>query len=428
MISPTTIASRTAKPREDYDPEAIPRVSALFDAIHRSETLARRVLSLSTEERPLLIMIYKQCRRELGRVALTVLAIGAIIAEMFILEGFLAGMYVQLRSAVLNRGGDVIVTQSGISNFIAARSILPQLTRLKVEEIEGVREAHPLTALSVIYDRDGRKTPIIILVYDTAGGPQEIISGTPIGGEREIVIDQALAKRYGFSPGDRITISDFDFKISGISENSAAFFTPFAFITYDGLIDFYFESDIAADIATFPLLSFLLVDTEPGADPKTVIERIRRYVTVADAFLPGELAQRDENLGRELMGPILGLLLVVSYGIGALIIGMFMFAAVRSRLRSLGVMRALGFTPVMLGTAVVIEAGVLTLLAIPLGIALSHVLAVVIHALAPVYLILPMEPAALARTAVVCLALAGLGALAPVRLIAGMDPAVVFRS
>ena len=47
---------------------------------------------------------------------------------------------------------------------------------------------------------------------------------------------------------------------------------------------------------------------------------------------------------------------------------------------------------------------------------------------APVYLILPREPAALARTAVVCLALAGLGALAPVRLIAGMDPAVVFRS
>jgi ABC-type antimicrobial peptide transport system permease subunit len=355
-------------------------------------------------------MIYKQCRRELGRVALTVLAIGAIIAEMLILEGYLAGMYTQLRKAVENRGGDVIVTQAGISNFIAARSILPQLTRLRVEELEGVREAHPLTALSVIYDRDGRKTPIIILVYDSAGGPREIISGSPISGEREIVIDQAIAKRYGFSPGDRITISDFDFKISGISENSAAFFTPFAFITYDGLIDFYFESDIAADIATFPLLSFLLVDTEPEADPKAVADRIRQHITVADAFLPGELAQRDENLGRELMGPILGLLLVVSYGIGAL------------------VMRALGFTPVMLGTAVVIEAGVLTLLAIPLGIALSHVLAVVIHALAPVYLILPMEPAALARTAVVCLALAGLGALAPVRLIAGMDPAVVFRS
>ncbi len=91
-------------------------------------------------------------------------------------------------------------------------------------------------------------------------------------------------------------------------------------------------------------------------------------------------------------------------------------------------MRALGFTPRMLGMAVVIEAGVLTLLAIPLGIALSQILATIIHVLAPVYLILPTEPAGLVRTAVICLVLAGLGALAPVRLIAGMDPAVVFRS
>jgi ABC-type antimicrobial peptide transport system permease subunit len=375
-----------------------------------------------------LTLVYKQCYREIGRVALTVLAIAAIIAEMLILEGFLAGMYVQLRNAVQNRGGDVIVTQAGVSNFIAARSILPQLTRLAVEELEGVREAHPLTALSVIYDRGGRKTPIIIVVYDTAGGPLEIVTGSPIGGEREIVIDRSLAKRYGFTPRDTITISDFDFRIAGISEKSAAFFTPFAFVTYDDLIDFYLESDIADDIATFPLLSFLLVETEPGADPAVVAGRIRLEVPAANAFLPSELAQRDEDLGRELMGPILGLLLVVSYAIGTLVIGMFMFAAVRGRQRSLGVMRALGFTPRMLGMAVVIEAGVLTLLAIPLGIALSQILAAIIHALAPVYLILPMELAGLVRTAVICLALAGLGALAPVRLIAGMDPAMVFRS
>ena len=142
------------------------------------------------------------CYRGADRAMLG-LAIGAIIAEILILEGFLAGMYAQLRNAVANRGGDVIVSQSGISNFIAARSILPQLTRLEVEELDGVRAAHPLTAISVIYGRDGRKTPIIIFVYDSAGGPKEIVSGAPIGGEREIVIDQSLAKRYGFFLGTR---------------------------------------------------------------------------------------------------------------------------------------------------------------------------------------------------------------------------------
>lgn len=376
----------------------------------------------------MLALLYRQCRLEIGRVILTVLAIAAIFAEILILEGFLAGMYVQLRNAVLNRGGDVVVTQVGISNFIAARSILPQLTRMRVDALDGVREVHPLTGLSVIYDRDGRKTPIILLVYDTGGGPRQIIAGQRIADDREIVIDQSVAKRYGFAPGDTITISDFDFRIAGISQNSAAFFTPFAFTTYDTLIDFYLESDVADDIAAFPLLSFLLVDVEPNVDPATVAARIDENVPAADAFLPAVLARRDENLGRELMGPILGLLLTVSYGIGALVIGMFMFAAVRGRLRSFGVLRALGFTPGMLGRAVVIEAGVLTILALPLGIALSQALATLIHVLAPIYLILPLELPGLVRTAVIGLALAGLGALAPVRLIARMDPASVFRS
>jgi putative ABC transport system permease protein len=351
-----------------------------------------------------------------------------VIAEILVLEGFLAGLYEQLRSAVLNRGGDVIVSQAGISNFLAARSILPQLTSLDVEEVDGVKTAHPVTALSVIYDRDGRKMPIIILVYDTAGGPTEIVSGRSVEADREIVIDQGLSRKFGLGPGDPIMISDFEFRISGVSGASAAFFTPFAFIKYDDLIDFYLESEVAADIATFPLLSFLLVDVESGADPPVVAAAIERQIAVADTFLPTELAGRDEELGRELMGPILGLLIIVSYGTGALVVGMFMFAAIKARVRSLGVMRALGFRPQMLSLAVVAEAGLLTLLALPVGIFLSLVLARIIHELSPVYLILPVEPEAIIRTAVICLVMACIGALAPVRMIARLEPAAVFRN
>lgn len=376
----------------------------------------------------MLVLVFRQLRLESGRTILTVLAIAAVIAEILILEGFLAGLYEQMRTAVLNRGGDLVVTQAGISNFIAARSILPQVSRLQVEEIEGVKVAHPLTGISVIYEQDGRRTPIIVLVYDTAGGPTAIVTGEGDPVERGIVVDRALAIKYDLSPGDPIRISDFEFTVSGVSTNSSAFMTPFAFITYDDLIDFYFESDVAADIATFPLLSFLLVEVEPGAEPLAVAARIEEHVEAADVFLPGELARKDENLARELMGPILGLLLAVSYGIGVLVVGMFMFAAVRGRLRNLGVLKALGFRQRVLGTAVILEAVVLTLVALPIGILLAMVIAGIIDRIAPVYLILATEPAAVARTAAACLAFAALGAFVPVRAIANIDPAIVFRS
>lgn len=373
-------------------------------------------------------LILRQLRLESARTTLTVLAIAGVIAVILVLEGFLAGLYDQLRTAVINRGGDLIVTQAGIPNFIAARSILPQTARLDVEGVEGVQEAHPLTAISIIYEKNGRRTPIIAFVYDTAGGPTEIVSGKSIPDAREIIIDRALATKYGLSPGDPMEISEFEFRVAGISANSSAFMTPFAFIKYDDLIDFYFESDIAADIATFPLLSFLLVDIDPDADNLIVAQRIEESIDSADVFLPSELAERDVNLGREMLGPILGLLLFVSYGIGILVVGMFMFSAIRGRLRNLGVLKALGFRQRTLGVAAIFEAILLTIVALPVGILLASVIAAVIDTIAPVYLILAAEPGAIMRTAIACLVFAMLGATIPVRTIAHIDPAVVFRS
>jgi len=376
----------------------------------------------------MLPLVMRQMRFEGLRTLLRVLAIAALIGTILILEGFLAGFYEQLRTAVTRRGGDLIVTQAGISNFIAARSILPQATRLQVEEIEGVERVHPLTGLSIIYDQAGRRTPIMMLVYDTAGGPVEIIAGHPIAGDREIIIDQALATKYGLSPGSVMDISAFAFTVAGVSANSASFLTPFIFANYDDLIDFYFESDVAEDIATFPLLSFLLVDVAAGQDPRVVATRIEDRIGLADVYQPSELAMRDERLGREMMGPILGLLLAVSYGIGVLVVSLFTFAAVSGRTRELGVMRALGVKARSLGLMVFAESVLLTALAIPVGVGIAIAASAMIHNAAPVYVLLPAEPAAVARTVLACLAFAAVGALIPIRGISRIDPSLVFRS
>jgi hypothetical protein len=63
------------------------------------------------------------------RTVLTGLTLAAIVAVILLLEGFLEGVIEQSRSAVLNRGADLIVTQSGIKNLTLARSTLPQSTR-----------------------------------------------------------------------------------------------------------------------------------------------------------------------------------------------------------------------------------------------------------------------------------------------------------
>lgn len=372
-------------------------------------------------------LLIRQLRLEVTRCIFTIVAIAAVVAEILILEGFLAGLYLQLREAAINRGGELIVTQAGVSNFVAARSVLPQTARLDVEAVEGVRVAHPLTGISAIYEQNGIRTPIMIIVYDTAGGPTEIIAGDVRPGERGIIIDRALAVKHDLPVGSTMTISEFDFSVSAISTNSAAFMTPFAFITYDDLIDFYFESDIAADIATFPLLSFLLVELDAGAETLEVARQIKKRLDIADVHLPLELASNDETLGKEMLGPILGLLLIVSYGIGILVVGLFMYMAIRNRIRDLGILRALGFRARALSLSALLEAAFLAVLALPLGILLADLIASAIENAAPIYLILPLEPEGILRTSAATLVFALIGALIPVRAIVNIDPAEVFR-
>jgi len=359
---------------------------------------------------------------------MTVLAMAGVVTVLLVLDGFRLGVYSQLRAGVLDRGGDLIVTQAGVANMIAVRSVLPQLTRLAVEDIEGVKEAHPLTGLPIIYDQDGRKTPIFLFVHDTLGGPPQIDVGRPATEPRQIVLDSSLAHKYGLAPGDDIVISDFRFRIAGFARNSSALFTAFGFVSYDGLLDFYLESDMVADITTFPLLSFLLVEIDADAHAGVISDRIEAALPVADVFLPEDLAQRDVELGESFVGPVLGVLLLLTYVVGILVVGLFMYSTIDARRRPLGVLRALGFPPRALALSIVIEVMLMTLVAVPIGMALAWAVAEAISALAPLYLTLPLEASLVLRTALGSLAFGLIGAAIPLRAVARLDPAVAFRS
>lgn len=376
----------------------------------------------------MLRLIYRQLVLDPARTALTATALAAVIAVILVLEGFNEGLVAQLGDAVRDRQADLIVTQSGVSNLTAARSVLPQFARRDVESVAGVATAHPLTGIPVIYTEGDQSTPVFLMVYDTSGGPRHLARGATATQPRDIVIDRSLAEKYGLVPGDALNISEFEFRVSGIAQGAAAFFTPFAFIRYDDLIDFYFDSGVVADITTFPLLSFLLVELTPGADPGGVADAIEAAVPSGDVFLPEALAAQDESLGRVLFGPILALLIGVGYIIGVLITGIIMFAAVNARRHEFGVLKALGFSHGYLSVSVVLEALALALLAIPLGVALAWLLSWAIETAMPLYRILATEPIPVLRTALACLMFATAGALVPVRLIRKLDPGLVFRS
>jgi len=89
------------------------------------------------------IVIARQLLSDPLRTLLTIAAMAAVVAFILILEGFNAGLLAQMRNTVMGRQGDLIFSQAGIFNMIAARSILSEYVRADIEKVPGVTEAHP---------------------------------------------------------------------------------------------------------------------------------------------------------------------------------------------------------------------------------------------------------------------------------------------
>lgn len=375
----------------------------------------------------ILQLVIKKARAEPAQFIFVIIAIASVIALVLVLEGFRQGIYQQIRQIIMSRGADVVVTQAGVSNMIASRSILPQLSRQAVERTDGVVEAHPMTSLPAIYDKDGRQTPVFLLVYDTLGGPAELEAGRQLAQDREIVIDRSLAVIYELLPGDDFVLNDFSFTVVGISKDTAAFFTSFAFTNYDDLIDLYFESDIVGDLSTLPLLSFLLVEIEAGRDASRIAAEIDKRVPEVDAYLPDAIAANDVAMSRSMLGPVFQLMIVIAYLIGVLVIGLIMFSSVQKRKYELAVFKAIGFSFSRLAQSVIAESLLLTLLAVPLAAVFAYVISLLIQEAAPVYLILTTEAGPMIRTLIASLVFSLLGSLMSFRMIARLEPVLALR-
>ncbi len=371
-------------------------------------------------------LAYRQLQLDPLRSLLTAIALGSVIAVILILEGFEQGQYYQLEQLVLNRNSDLVAAQAGVRNFIAVRSSIPQLSRGEVESVNGVINAHPITAIPVIYEENNIRTPVYVFVYDTRGGASSIKHGNNVKDGRDIVIDYSLAKKYDIHLGDKFIISDFEFNVSGFTRETV-FMMPLAFISYEGMIDLYLESEIAPDISTFPLLSYMLIELDPSADRKEVASQIEARVPSVDVFTPEEVAVRDVNMGRTFFGPIMGLLVMVAYVIGLLVVALIMYADVRSRLRSFAVLKALGFPFGKLVSAMLFQAFLLLVIALPVAVLLAQGTAVFINETAPLYLVRTFEPSILLKTITASIGFALLGALVPLSMIRRSDPMLVFE-
>lgn len=352
-----------------------------------------------------------------------VLSIGGVALAMMLillLNGFLAGIFVQVTAYLDNIPVDVIVAQDGVTNLLSATSLMSSEIENQVRDVAGVAQATPIISQFTIFDLHGEKVVAYMVGFQPGkgGGPWRLREGRSLARDDEVVLDWVMAQSHGLAVGDTIDILDETFTIVGLSEGTNSWMASFFFVDKRAA-----ERLLLARGAT----SFLLLGLEPGVDEAAVIERLEHRLGAVEV-LPAEVVrQNDLDVLVRVFAAPLRLMVAIAFTVGTAILGMIIYSATVERLREYGVLKAVGMSNRHLYWLVTQQGVATATLGGLLGIGLASLAARLIMAVSPKFLIV-LEP----RTTLL-LALSGLvmgvtAAMLPAKLVARLDPARVFRS
>ncbi len=368
---------------------------------------------------------YKGLLSDRNRTILCLLAVGAAVTIVLVLEGFQSGLWRQVRSYREQWPAQLVVMPEGASALGFARVGLSGDVAQKVAAMPDVDAVHPLVGAPTILVMGERRSPVTVIGYGTAGGPPRFKKGAGVTASGQVVVDYALAKDFGLNIGDTLPLYGRDFLIVGLSAGTASMFGSYVFIS---LADAYALLSVAAhEGGAGAAPSYLLVQTAPDARPHDVQAAIGRTVPGVVVQTPAEFAGKAVDLAKGIMGSIMSVLVIAAYVAGVMIIGMTLHATVAERTREHGIIKALGARNGRLYQLVFGYALLFTAAGFFVGVLAAFGISELLRILQPQYTLVVWDGDVLLRAGLAALVMAAIAALLPARQMQNVEPGMVFR-
>ena len=352
---------------------------------------------------------------ERRRAVLGIAGVAVTFLMILVLDGIVNGATRELTRYIDTSPAGVFVAQRGVTNMHMASSSVPLADVGRIRALPGVTWADPiLYAPDALATAGGEQlTYVIGYLPDGRGGPVTLAAGRePEPGE--IVIDERAARNLGLAVGDPVRILGSTWRISGLTSGLTNLANTVAFVRFD---------DFAAARSLRGIASYILVGA--AASPDLVARRVEA-ATGLTALPRRRFSAEELALARDMSAQLLQIMTLAAFLIGIAVIGLTLYTATLSRLREVGVMKALGARPRRLADVVVAQAAWTIGTAMALAFGLAVVLAWALGRSAG-NISIAFEWSALARVAVGGAVLGALGAVAPLIKVWRVDPVTVFR-
>ena len=366
-------------------------------------------------------LAWRQLGSDRAKLAATLAVVGAACALVLLLVGLRQGIAQQV-SVYLDHqpAPSVLVARKGTQNFLLGRtSVLPLTVGDRVRNVPGVERVIPVANEYAMLDLHGRKVLALLIGYDPAagGGPWRIVAGRAPAATGELAVDRTLAADHGLRVGDALALRGSAFRIVGLTGGTSAWMTPLVFATLDSVNGL----DRAPRTAT----AFLVVP-RPGVGAETLSRRIAQGVPSVAAHPSATVARNDRRLWMSVFdGPLL-LMVGIGGAVAVLVIGLAVYTSTVDRAREYAALAAIGLSRRGLLRIVVVQAILVALGGVAVGIVLAVAAGRLVGRLAPRYLIvIDPRPAALLALAAIVMAL--VAATVPARFLSRLDPALALR-
>lgn len=348
-------------------------------------------------------------------------AIAGAFALVLFFEAVFAGESKQIVAYIQHSDADVWVMQKGVSNMHMATSFVWDWKADRIAQVKGVKKVTPILYLNTVMQAGNRNwfSFIVGLEKDNPrAGPWQMVQGKAVPAGGEAIVPAVLANLTGLQLGDEVYIAARPFTVAGLSKDTFSMANSVTFVTL---------SDLADIMSTFGSMSYFLVDAEPGIDPASLAERIKKEVAKINAIPIERFIDNDWAVAMQMGLEIISLMTIIGGALAILLTGFTVYASTARKERELAVMKALGVRNRAIYASVMIQAAWLALLGFIVAAALVFLAVPVTASFVP-QVTLHVTPAALFRVGIVALFVALLSSSLTARKVLSVDPMSAFRS
>lgn len=356
---------------------------------------------------------------EKGRLAVSVAGVAIALVLILIVLALYRG-WSRTGSILAAIPGDIWVAQSGTVDPFHSVSLLQTSDVDGIGQLPGVAAVTPVLARRMSFTFADGESSVYVLAL--AVPKPEAVSDhdrqTFLPPRGEVYIDQLLSRKTGLRLGSELTIGGQRVRVGRVAPNQGEAFVQFVFADY---------SDARAMFGVEGAVNFEILSLSPGTQATQVTAAVNSMSDRVEAFTREEFAHSVRKEIDNSFLPIIGILTVIGFVVGAAVIGLTIYTATIERTREFGVMKAVGASGGYLYRIVFSQSIILALSGFVLGVALALLIARLATQAVPDFAT-DFRAADGAAVLGATLLMAVAASFIPIHRVLRVDPASVFRA